>query len=113
MPDSTTDASREQANADRQAEFFADAVNNIANRLIDLSNEVKREGTLRRRPDRPQADDAFARLAENVQHAITWGVANLHTDRLTTKAFAADDAARRAREASAEFTPDDDKAEDR
>lgn len=69
--------------------FFVKQLEGIAARLRDVADQVEREATLR---ETPYIDGTpkHAIAAEQVIHAVTWGVANLNLSGLVHDAAQAD-----------------------
>jgi hypothetical protein len=73
-------------------ERYRRAVQRTANRLRDLAEEIERDGMRVRKtklPDGTEVPD-YGNAARDVVHAVQWGVANAHADRVVDAAVSAD-----------------------
>ncbi len=86
----TTDGQQPQPTEEQwHAKFLTEAIEAIAARLHALADDVARKAAdvpLVGGPGRPN----YGKVAADVVQEITWGVANLHMERPTTEAAAAD-----------------------
>lgn len=75
--------------------FYAKQVADVVRRLRGLADEVEREGRARpgvmgRQDGRPE----YVHSAQQIVHAVTWGLANLNLDGVISAGNEADQAAR-------------------
>lgn len=79
-----------RTHAEFAAKHYADTVTKVAEGLRKLADDAEREG---RHTTNHRGEPDYATAAYSVLHAITWGIANLHTEGLVTRAADADRAA--------------------